>query len=227
MAAQGKKINIISIILTVVSGLVALICLALALSILQKSHLIHRLGNSTLPKKPDIGPHKTEIMVTFKDWANLLNTTEEAEFYPPRAPVIPQTLKVNLHHYPKPAEQCNRRDAHFLYRGKCFYFTRERHSFENCFGACKGYSEGYYFYTPDQSNVAVVRRNLKGSTVWVGAFKRDIDSYWINIEIKPVPVIDIYGSYCAYMSSSDIIPRSYANCAFPRHCLCAGETEHL
>lgn len=214
----------VQIALVVISLLVAFIGLIIGIQALATMYSRHRLGNDTITHSQPIVPLPMPPEVPKDNWGDLDVSQGDSNFTIPEIIVTPHDFKPDLEKAKPSCYACNRRIASYLYRGRCFYVTNETYAFDDCFTACRQVGPCYHFFYPTAETSAVVRMNLKSETVWTGAFKRESGGNWTDVFGAQTQVLDIYGSYCSYMSKADIVPRSYYYCNYPRYCLCGGKS---
>ncbi|ALF03238.1 BZLF2 [macacine gammaherpesvirus 10] len=153
------------------------------------------------------------------------NKTAEQEYGKPEID-LPH-WKPTLHtfkvpeNYTKPnCTFCNTREYTFSYSGRCFYFTKEKHTWDACFKACAELYECTYFYGPTAKILPVVTGNLKASeSLWVGVYKVG-EGNWTSLDGGNYQVYQIFGSHCTYVSKSSKVPVSHHECSFHKPCLC-------
>lgn len=218
---------VLSIVLYALGALFSILGIILGLHGMISLYRHYRLGSSRLPfldPLPVYASNNSEDAIPPESWGAVNVTFGDPEFFEiPLQDAIPFRFDPDLESFRPTCYTCNRGKASFLYSNMCFYMTNYTASFEECFTICRNFSPCYYFFYPTLSFSAIIRSNMKsGETFWVGGFKTVKSQGWVDIYGSPVSVVDIYGSYCSYISKLDTIPRSYYYCNFPRHCLCAG-----
>lgn len=218
------RVTPLQITLIAIPLLISLIGLSIAIQALTAMYSRHRLGNDTITPSQPIASIQAYPEVAKDDWGSINVSLGDVTFSPPEIIVRPHEFKPDLEKAKPSCYSCNRRKASYLYRGMCFYVTNETFPFEDCFAVCRQVGPCYHFFYPTSDYSAVVRLNLKRDTVWTGAFKQVSKGTWTDVFGGQTPVLDIYGSYCSYMSQADLIPRSYYYCDFPRYCLCGGKS---
>lgn len=220
-----QKSSTLDIFLVIFFIFVSIVCFSLGISGITKQYSKIKLGPIILSHQTSVTPIPDIISTNVSSILEYSFPSESPDLKITPINIKPYHFDIELDKFKAKCQTCERKKASFLYNKKCYYFSKEKHTFEECFSVCAQYADCYYFYAPSHIDSSIIRFNMRpNETLWVGAFKINESTTWTNLDNVFTYVWDIYGSYCSYIEKGDNDPRSYFYCLYPRHCLCAGES---
>lgn len=219
---RPNKKEIFDYVIILVFFILALLFLSLAVSaVIMMYKQQQDIGDYILSSKDDTHPVQN-YNISIQEIYNFTIDYGESNFTVPPIEVIPYHLNLSIDAFRPSCNACDVHRAAFLYRGMCYYFTSTEHTFSQCFNVCASYADCYFFYSPVESDWALIKGNLKqNQELWVGSYK--LGGEWHRLDSNSTDIVwDLYGSYCAFMSKTARTVESYFDCDFLRQCLCAG-----
>nr|BEG23124.1 homolog of EHV2 E7A envelope glycoprotein 42 [Macronycteris gammaherpesvirus 1] len=219
MLQKSKLLSVLTILLLFLGTTISI---ALLISTFLNLFSGFRVGSFLITHHKEINPETH----TKKDinWDDIVfNTLNEKNQSVPLNPNI-FLPKLNVSQYTN-ATKCTNctgvLNASLYVPNRCFFFTKNQYSFEECFEACANISSCYYLISPG-SWLSLIRKDIEQfKTYWVGVFKSN--GKWVNLKGEQVlGVYDVFNSHCAYIGHYTESPWSSFFCDTPRHCLCGG-----